>query len=497
MKRRKRWKQQRRILLLGGVTLLSVLVVFLIAHFVMKGAVNKVPADKVANNVYLEGVDVSGMTAKEVKKALKSKTKKYQSKTVVLEAEDDEIEVTLEELGLKVKNLDKTVEKVISYGKKGSLRECYKEIKALKKEAKHFEAQYTIDEKEIEKTISSKLPHLKNRAQDATIKRENGEFVITEGKKGKKIELADSVKAIQKYLDGNWKNQKKGTIQLVTVVAEPDITKKQLSQIQDQLGTFSTNFAAGTNRGKNVVLATSKINGAVLMPGEEYSASEGMGESTPENGYVEAGSYLNGETVQSYGGGVCQVSSTLYNAVILAELEVTERWPHSMTVSYVKESMDAAIAEGYKDLKFKNNTDTPIYIEGYTYGGRVTFNIYGKETRPAQRKVSYVSEVTSKTEAKKKFEATDEPVGTFKEKESGHDAIKAKLWKVVTENGVEVSRKVVNNSSYQSSTALWSVGIGTDHAQAKELLINAIETQDEAKIQEAITQAKELISSGQ
>lgn len=497
MKRRKKWKQQRRILLLGGVALLSVLVVFLIAHFVMKGAVNKVPAGKVANNVYLEGVDISGMTAKEVKKALKSKTKKYQSKTVNLVAEQDEVEVTLEELGLQVKNLDKTVEKVISYGKKGSLRERYKEVKTLKKEAKHFEAKYIIDEKEIKKTMSSKLPHLKNKAQDATIKRENGEFIITEGKKGKKIDFSNSVKAIQKYVDGNWKQQKKGTIQLVTVVAEPDITKKQLSQIQDQLGTFSTNFAAGTNRGKNVVLATSKINGAVLMPGEEYSASEGMGESIPENGYVEAGSYLNGETVQTYGGGICQVSSTLYNAIILAELEVTERWPHSMTVSYVKESMDAAIAEGYKDLKFKNNTDTPIYIEGYTYGGRVTFTIYGKETRPEGRKVSYVNEIISKTEAKKKFEATEDPVGTFEEKEAGHYAIKAKLWKIVTENGVEVSKKTMNTSSYQSSSAIWSVGIGTDHAQAKELLINAIKTQDEAKIQEAITQAQALIAAPQ
>lgn len=233
------------------------------------------------------------------------------------------------------------------------------------------------------------------------------------------------------------------------------------------------------------------------MPGEEYSASEGMGESTPENGYVEAGSYLNGETVQTYGGGICQVSSTLYNAIILAELEVTERWPHSMTVSYVKESMDAAIAEGYKDLKFKNNTDTPIYIEGYTYGGRVTFTIYGKETRPEGRKVSYVNEIISKTEAKKKFEATEDPVGTFEEKEAGHYAIKAKLWKIVTENGVEVSKKTMNTSSYQSSSAIWSVGIGTDHAQAKELLINAIKTQDEAKIQEAITQAQALIAAPQ
>ena len=263
------------------------------------------------------------------------------------------------------------------------------------------------------------------------------------------------------------------------------------------LASYTTKYNTTEPRAINVELAAARVNGLTIAPGESFSFSNSVGTRTIENGYVEAGSYLNGETVQTYGGGICQVSSTLYNAIILAELEVTERWPHSMTVSYVKESMDAAIAEGYKDLKFKNNTDTPIYIEGYTYGGRVTFTIYGKETRPEGRKVSYVNEIISKTEAKKKFEATEDPVGTFEEKEAGHYAIKAKLWKIVTENGVEVSKKTMNTSSYQSSSAIWSVGIGTDHAQAKELLINAIKTQDEAKIQEAITQAQALIVAPQ
>lgn len=87
---------------------------------------------------------------------------------------------------------------------------------------------------------------------------------------------------------------------------------------------------------------------------------------TAENGYAMAGSYLNGEVVDSMGGGICQVSTTLYNAVLRAELEVVERSPHSMTVHYVELSEDAAIAGTYKDFKFKNSTDYPIYIEGYT-----------------------------------------------------------------------------------------------------------------------------------
>ena len=118
---------------------------------------------------------------------------------------------------------------------------------------------------------------------------------------------------------------------------------------------------------------------------------------TAENGYAMAGSYLNGEVVDSMGGGICQVSTTLYNAVLRAELEVVERSPHSMTVHYVELSEDAAIAGTYKDIKITNNYSTPIYIEGTTAGKTLTFTIYGKETRPSNRTLAFESETLSTT----------------------------------------------------------------------------------------------------
>ena len=122
-----------------------------------------------------------------------------------------------------------------------------------------------------------------------------------------------------------------------------------------------------------------------------------------ENGYALAPSYENGTTVDSYGGGICQVSTTLYNAVMRAELEIVTRSAHSMIVTYVEPSMDAAIAGTFKDLQFKNNQETPIYIEGYTNGGTLGFRIYGKETRPDNRKVTFESEVTSQTDPVREF----------------------------------------------------------------------------------------------
>lgn len=499
MMNRKRAKKLliRRSIVIGGIILAIALMLYLIVFFILNATVSQLKKENIGPNIYIANVDVSGMTEKEAKASLKEQVELYERESITLVAEDAKIKVTLKDLGFEIKDLDKAIKKAVSYGKEGSMWNRYQKIKGLENGVTRFEVTYAVDADKTEQTISDKMPELENAAKNATIKRVDNGFVITEGKKGKKIELDQSVKKIEEHFNKDWKHQDDETIELITVTDKPSITKEQLQKIQHVLGTYSTWFAANNNRGKNVALATSRINGAVIMPGEEYSVSTGMGSRNAENGYFEAGSYENGQTVQTYGGGICQVSSTLYNAVLLSELEVTERHPHSMTVGYVKESMDAAIAEGLQDFKFKNNTDAPIYIEGKTVGGNLTFTVYGQETRSANRKISYVSEVTSKTPAKKKFVATNEAVGTLKLSTAGHDSVKAKLWKIVKENGVQVSKTQVNTSSYQMSAATWSVGVGTDNAEAKAILNAAIATQDEAKIQAAITQAKQVIAAAQ
>lgn len=489
--------RRNKILLIGGAVLAVLLLVFFLVYSNMKKALEEMGADVIWNNIYIENVDVSGMKVNEARDALLEKTEEYSQKTVVLKVEQVQSEVALKDFGLRAKDLDAVVDKAMSVGKKGSVWTRYRQLKGLEDKAQKYDVTYALEESAVKNAIETKLPPLKDQAQNATIKREDGKFIVADGKSGQKVDLEKSIKVIDSYFAGDWKNGTAKELQLFATVDEPDIQRSDLEKIKDQLGTFSTSFSTGSNRGKNITNAAGRINGMVLMPGEEGSASTAMGDRTAANGYLEAGSYLDGQTVQSLGGGVCQVSTTLYNAIIMAELEITERWSHSMTVDYVKPSMDAAIAEGYKDLKFKNNTDAPIYIEGYTKGGKITFTVYGQETRSADRKVSYVSEVISKTDAKKKFVASGDAVGTLKRSKAGHDAIKSKLWKVVTENGVEVSRDTFNSSNYASSTATWSVGTATDNAQAKKVLTDAIKTQDEAKIKAAIEQAKQIIAAAQ
>ncbi len=494
IRERARRRNQRRALIIGGSVLVVVLAVFLIGYFSVKSAVNKVDKAVIWDNISIDGIDVSGMTAEEAKEALQKKAEEYCAEKVTLIADGVETEVTVGELGFAIKDIDAAVEKAVSYGKDGSVWSQYDKLQDLEKEPLEITVDFVVDTTVCEATVTEKIK-MNHSAQNATIKRENGTFVVKEGKTGKKLDLDESVQIITDYFGTNWKPQKEDKITLVTVVAQPDIKGEDLRKIKDTLGTFSTTFTSGSNRGKNIANAASRINGIVLMPGEEMSASDSMGSRIPENGYLEAGSYLNGTTVQTYGGGVCQVSSTLYNAILLAELEVTERWPHSMNVDYVKPSMDAAIAEGSKDLKFVNNTGAPIYIEGYTTGGKLTFTIYGKENGEEGRQVSYVSEVISRTAAKKKFVASNDAVGTLKKSVSGHDAIKARLWKVVTVNGSEVSREAINSSNYATSAATWKVGTATNNAEAKKIITDAISSQNEDTIKAAIARAKEIIAA--
>ena len=201
---------------------------------------------------------------------------------------------------------------------------------------------------------------------------------------------------------------------------------------------------------------------------------------TAENGYAMAGSYLNGEVVDSMGGGICQVSTTLYNAVLRAELEVVERSPHSMTVHYVELSEDAAIAGTYKDFKFKNSTEYPIYIEGYTTSDKkITFNIYGKETRDSNRSISFESVLVNEVKPNTILRDDAGQGLGYKNVSAGKTGYVAELYKIVKVNGVQTDRIKINKSTYKGSDRVVTYGTAGDPTLSENLRA-AIAAQDEA-----------------
>lgn len=441
----------------------------------------------IPEHISIGGTDVSGMSLDEANAVVQQYVDQYQDVTFTLTADDKSIEADGDDIGLCAKNADVT-ERALNYGKEGNLIERFKanaDMQAGKE--KDFSISLTSDTATVEAFLNENKSDLVTEAVDNTVKRVDGKFEYVEGSEGVTLMTGKSAVKIADFISTDW-DGKDASIELLTEKDEPRGTKEELESIQDVLGSYHTDFGTVVNgRTNNIKTGASKLDGLVVYPGETISVSEAIGPTTAENGYYPAGSYENGTTVETYGGGICQVSTTLYNAVIRAELEIVTRAAHSMIVSYVEPSMDAAIADGIKDLQFKNNQETPIYIEGYTSGGIIYFNIYGKETRPSNRRVDFVSEVTSQTEPEKEYVAVgDQPVGYIETTTKPHIGYTARLWKIVYENDVEVSRKVFNNSKYNPSKEVISVGVGGATPEAAAAINAAIATKDDATIRSTI-----------
>ncbi len=435
--------------------------------------------EKIESGIYANDINLAGMTVSEAKKAVQDYVDSFADTEITLHAEEGQvITITASDCGLKWANSE-IIDEAASLGKDGNIIQCYKALKDLEYENKVYEVTYDFDKNAIKTLVEEQGAQYNQDAVDAVMTRVDDTFQITEGQTGIAIDPDASADAAYDYLVNNW-NGDACDIDLVVAVQEPRGSIEELSKVTDVLGTFTTSYStSGSSRSANVANGANLINGCLLYPGDEFSAYEAVAPFTEANGYYMAGSYLNGQVVDSLGGGICQVSTTLYNAVLLSELEVTERYNHSMIVTYVDPSADAAIAESSgKDFKFVNNTEYPIYIEGFTTPEKtITFTIYGVETRESNREVIYESVVLERTVPDEEVIYPDAslPLG-YCSVQSAHIGYKAELWKVVKVDGVEVSREQINSSSYNKAPRSATVGIATPDPEAYNNIMAAIET---------------------
>ena len=437
--------------------------------------------ETILKGVSIDKLDVSGMTREEALAALESYEKNLGGQSIKLGIGDNVIEAKLSDLGVTFDNED-LVDEAIGVGHAGNIVKRYKDQKDLQHSGKTFPLSWQTNEDTVRTYVENNCTKYDKKAQNASLTRENGAFNFVAGTEGLELNVDSAVRTISDYLENSWTSDNTEVLNLETQVTEPEGSAEELANIKDLLGSFTTSFStSGSNRWKNVSSGASHINGTVLYPGEEFSAYETVSPFTEANGYAMAGSYLNGEVVDSMGGGICQVSTTLYNAVLRAELNVTERSPHSMTVHYVDLSEDAAIAGTYKDFKFVNSTEYPIYIEGYTTSDKkITFNIYGKETRDKNRTISFESQMVSETPATTILqEDAGQGIGYKAVSSKGSSGYVAELYKIVKVNGVETYRIKVNKSTYKGTNRVVTYGTAGDPTLSENLRA-AIAAQDEA-----------------
>ena len=432
----------------------------------------------VKNGVYAGDIALVGMTKAQASAAVENFVSSLKDVEVtLLAAGGNQVKVTAGELGIYWGNPE-LVEDAIQLGTQGNVIERYKALKDLEYENKIYPIEIAFDLQTINDILIQKCAVYNVDAVDAYLVRENGQFSVVEGNIGYMLDVETSIDRVNDKLTGDW-DYLPCSIELDIMVDVPRGNAEELAAVKDVLGTFTTSFStSNAARSTNVVNGCRFVDGVTLYPGDEFSFVDAVLPFTEANGYSLAGSYLNGKVVDSLGGGICQVSTTLYNAVLKAELQVTERHNHSMIVTYVDPSADAAVTESAgKDFRFVNSLDYPIYIEGYTANKNITFTIYGVETRDAGYQVRYESEVLEVINPTTDTIYADDsrPIGYILP-ESAHIGYKARLWKVVTQNGVEISRTQVNSSSYKMVPRSATVGVATSDPHAYEEIMAAIGT---------------------
>lgn len=262
------------------------------------------------------------------------------------------------------------------------------------------------------------------------------------------VDFAISIEEAKEILK---KDKEEYTIPLKITIADKTISDLGEEAFPNTLGTFTTIYdASNKNRSNNIVLATQKINGTVILPGETFSYNQIVGKRTIAAGFKEAGAYAGGQVIQDVGGGICQVSSTLYNAVLYANLEIVDRSNHYFQTSYVDAGRDATVSWGGPDFKFKNNRTYPIKIEASAKNGVSKITIKGiKEEK--EYEVVIQSKVTSIVQKNVKYEENNSLEDTVEQvKQEGHNGCTSKAYKILRLNGVTVSTELLSSDYYHA-----------------------------------------------
>ncbi len=293
---------------------------------------------------------------------------------------------------------------------------------------------------------------------DAEYEYNENEIAIKESVTGVDVDKSELSKAAELLNSGSV-----AAVKVSTIAPKVSTELLQSKLFNTTLASYSTSYSLkAANRASNVALAASKINGKVLKPGEVFSYNETIGDTTIANGYKVAPVFENGKSSEGVGGGICQVSSTLYSAVLYADLKVNERRNHSLTVAYVPKGQDATVSYGAIDFKFTNSTDYPIKIKASTGGGKVNVSIVGTK-RDAERTVQLRHAIVTTTPPTNN-EVNDAtlPANTRKVTSAGKTGYVVDTYKTVIENGQTISSGKITRSTYKMVPTEIAVGTKTE-----------------------------------
>lgn len=503
-----------------GIIIATIVLLLLIIMFSTIFALINVNNNKILKGIFIEDIEVSDLTKKETQKMFEELISKKMENEIVFKYKELETPITYEALEVKF-NIENAIEQAYNIGRDGNLFENNFNILKTWINGEKVKLDHSIDEDAIRQVSENINNTSEDAVVEPSYYIEDNNIIITAGKNGIKVDEDMLKQEVDKNISINSDNSvvievpvvssEHGKIDLEkihneiykevkdayyvqnpftiypevngvnfdmenakTIIAENKeeytipliITKAQKTTqdigteaFPDLLATFSTKYNAGDrDRTTNLILAAQKINGTVLLPGEEFSYNKTVGERTIEAGYKMAATFSNGKVVDGLGGGICQISSTLYDAVVMANLQITKRRNHQFITSYLPGGKDATVVWGSQDFKFINSRKYPVRITMSVSGGTATAQVWG-----LKEEVEY--DITIESQKTATIAYTTQyindpslPEGTQVVKQNGSNGSKYEAYKVMRLNGVVVSRTLLSKDTYNAKQKIVRIG---------------------------------------
>lgn len=413
-------------------------------------------SEKVLPGIEVMGIGLEGLNKTEGMARLEELEKNLRATRVVLRYQERSWPLLLNEVGFDL-NEEAVMEAALNAGRRGSLVQRWQERKQFEKIGLSLQPVFEFDREKLAQRVKELTREITVEPKDASFKiNSNDTVTMVPGKDGVGVDMDRLEKAVVSVLlEG-----KKPEVALFLVPVAPARSTAFVESmgINGLLASYTTRFdPSKVSRTYNVSVAAKAFDELLVRPGHEVSFNKVVGPRSSEAGYKNAPVIVNNEFIDGVGGGVCQVSTTLYNSILLANLEVVERSNHSLPVSYVPIGRDATVVYDALDFRFRNNTESYLYIKSFVYGGQTTFKIYGNTAY--KRDVSVNTWVTQEIEPKVVYENDPNlPKDEQLVKQEGAKGFKASAERVVRLNGVVERRETLPSSDYSPVNKVIAVG---------------------------------------
>lgn len=488
------------------------IIILVIMIFSVIFAILNINNNNILNGVKIEGIDVSGLSREEAKAKIETVYNAKKEEDVILKYNDFETTISQDILETNY-DLDKAVNEAISLGKDGNIITNNYNILFALLGKKNIKVDMSINEEQIKDEIENIQTNIPGTIIEPDYYVENDKLIITPGQEGIKISVDNLINRIKNTLKTASSNQQYIEIPMDNVwpdkidiekihdeiykevqdayltenpitihpevegvdfdieeakkilendseqyeiplkITKPNVTMEKIGAeaFPNKISFYSTRYDGGdVNRSTNLELACEKINDVIVLPGETFSYNKTLGERSKAAGYKTAKVYENGEVVDGIGGGICQISSTLYNAVLKANLEIVERRNHQFITSYVEEGRDATVAYGVTDFKFKNSRKYAIKIKASASNGVATIEIFGIK-EDVEYQISFDTKTISTIPYTVKYiDDNTLKTGTEVVKQKGANGIVTETYLIKSLNGQVVSNTLLSKDTYSA-----------------------------------------------